>query len=154
MKKSYVILLIISIFLNVGLVYIFLFKGETVVTDDHRVELKMSESNRAFVMEEMRDFLESVQMINEGILSQNPEKVIKAGQRSGGSVIGHAPEGLLRSLPIGFKQLGFSTHDIFDEIASSATENFEPKETQKQLNELLNNCVACHQSYKIGLGIK
>jgi len=149
MKKPIVIITILSVLLNIVVLYLFVIKGETVVSDDSRVALEMSDSNRDFVLEEMRDFLESVRKINEGILKEEPNLIIEAGKKSGGSVIDHAPKGLLKSLPIGFKELGFATHDIFDEIQKSAKNNFNPKESQSQLNILLNNCVACHQSYKI-----
>lgn len=149
MKKSILILTVVSILLNIGLVYFFVFKGETVKSNDHRTELNMSSNNRDFVLEEMRGFLESVQKINEGIINNDPKKVIEAGEISGGSVIEQTPKGLMKTLPVGFKQLGFSTHDIFDDIAENAKLNFNPKESQKQLNTLLNNCIACHKSYKI-----
>lgn len=149
MKKLVVVIMLVSILLNIGLIYIFVFKGETVKSNDKRVALMMSNDNKDFVLVEMRDFLESVQKINEGILNNDANKVIEAGNKSGGSVIDHAPKDLLKSLPLGFKQLGFSTHDLFDEIAKTAKENFEPIETQKKLNDLLNKCVACHHSYKI-----
>ena len=149
MNKSLISLLGLSILVNAVLVYVFIFKGETTTSSDNRTELQMTDSNRDFVLLEMRDFLESVQQINEGILNNNPEIVIKAAEHSGGSVIAHAPNGLLKSLPIGFKDLGFATHAIFDEIAKDAKQNFNPNKTQEQLNVLLNNCTACHQAFKI-----
>ena len=149
MKLSKMVITATSIILNIILIYIFVFKGETVEANDNRTELTMSESNRDFVLLEMRDFLESIQQINEGILNNKPELIIKASKHSGGSVIEHAPKGLLKSLPMGFKELGFATHDLFDEIALNAEQNFDPKQTQNQLNSLLNNCTACHRSYKI-----
>lgn len=148
MKKT---LITFSIILNIALIYLFIIKGDTVETEDGRVEVQMTEDNRDFVFVEMRDFLESIQKINKGILTNNPKLIIEAGNKSGGSVIDHAPHGLLRSLPIGFKKLGFSTHYIFDDIAKSAEENFDKNKTQEQLNKLLINCTTCHSAFKIGL---
>ena len=149
MKKSVSIIAIISVFINVILIYVFVFKGQTASVNETRTTLTMSQSNQEFVMDEMRTFLESVQQINEGILKEDAGLIIKAAEKSGGSVIAHAPQGMLKSLPIGFKQLGFATHDTFDAIAEEAQNNFNPKQTQQQLNTLLNNCTACHKSYKI-----
>jgi hypothetical protein len=151
MKKAIFIITVISIILNITLVYLFVFKGQTTTTNDTRTSLEMSMSNREFVLDEMRTFLESVQQLNEGILNNNPAIIIAAAEKSGGSVIDHAPQGMLKSLPIGFKQLGFTTHDTFDAIAMEAKQNFQPQQTQKQLNTLLNKCTACHQAYKIEL---
>lgn len=147
MKKS--ITTVLSILLNIGLIYFFIFKGQTVKSNDSRVAVTMSADNTDFVLDEMRDFLESIQQINEGILTNDAQKIIDAGKKSGGSVIEHAPKGLIKTLPIGFKKLGFSTHDMFDEIRKSTETNFNIKDTQVQLNKLLNNCIACHKSYKI-----
>ncbi len=99
----------------------------------------------------MRGFLESVKGIQEGVLNNKAALIIKAGNKSGGSVIEHAPKGMMKALPMGFKKLGFATHDLFDEIAKDALENFNANHTQKQLNSLLGNCIACHSMYKIGV---
>ena len=44
--------------------------------------------------------------------------------------------------------MGMQTHDYFDKIAKIAKENYSQKEIQKELNSLMNNCVACHRTYK------
>ena len=124
-------------------------KGNTVPSKDNRVAIALSESNKDFALAEMRGFLESVQKINEGILNNNPDLIISGGKKSGGSVIAHAPKGMMKALPSGFKKLGFSTHALFDEIAKDAESNFDPKQTQNQLNNLLHKCTTCHQTYKI-----
>lgn len=149
MKNTLIGIAGISLIFNAILIYVFVFKGETHHSIDDRTELSVTSSNRDFVLLEMREFLESVQQINEGILNNNAEIIITAAKKSGGSVIAHAPNGLLKSLPVGFKKLGFATHEIFDEIAKNAENNFEPKQIQTQLNQLLNNCTACHKAYKI-----
>lgn len=151
MKKSILILSVLSILLNIVLIYLFVIKGNTVKSEDNRIAISMSKSNSEFVLEEMRVFLESVQQINLGLLNNDSSLIIKAGKTSGGSVIAHTPKDLLGSLPIGFKTLGFKTHGIFDDITNSAQENFDKNETQKQLNELLNTCVTCHKSYKVSV---
>jgi len=154
MKITSTIILILSVLINIILFYVFIFKGETAETADNRIELTMSETNRDFVLLEMRDFLESIQQINEGILKNKPKLIIKAAKHSGGSVIAHAPQGLLKGLPIGFKELGFSTHDLFDEIGQTTADNYDAIKVQTQLNSLLNKCTACHQSYKIQAFVK
>ena len=151
MKKTPWIIAIVSILLNLGLIYLFLIKGSTVKSTDSRIAIELPQEHQDFALKEMRDFLESVQQINEGILNNDATKVINAGKKSGGSVIDHAPKGLLGKLPAGFKQLGFGAHDLFDEIAVSAEKEFNPKTSQMQLNTLLNTCTACHSSYKFVL---
>ncbi len=152
-NKLQIGILTLSVLINGLLVYLFLLKGETTTSTDNRIALTLNESNREFVMAEMREFLESVQQINEGILKEDPTLIIAAGKKSGGSVIAHAPQGLMKSLPIGFKKMGFATHAIFDEFTHIDTKNFDSKQAQTKLNKLLNNCIACHKGYKINLKV-
>ena len=76
----------------------FIFKGETTKTNDNRIAVVMTPDNTDFVLNEMRDFLESIQQINEGILNNDAQKIIDAGKKSSDSVIDHAPKGLIKSL--------------------------------------------------------
>lgn len=155
MKKIIIPITIVSVLLNIGLFYLFFIRGEKVeLQQDNRTAITISLENKEFVLKEMRTFLESVQQINEGITENNPNKIILAGQKSGGAAVHHAPQGLLRKLPVGFKKLGFSTHDLFDEIAEDAQNNFNQNQTQRKLNKLLNNCVSCHATYKFEVPVK
>lgn len=150
MKKIIPFSLLLSVFLNVGLIYKFFYAGETVsLAKDGRSEIKMTTENREFVMAEMRLFLESIKMINEGLAENNPTKIVSINQQSGVCKVDVVPQGLIKSLPVGFKTMGMQTHDYFDKIAKIAKENYSQKEIQKELNSLMNNCVACHRTYKI-----
>jgi len=150
MKKIPIIVAFFFFSTTMALIYLFIFKGKVAETmDDRRVVVELTERNANFALDEMRVFLESVQQINQGILDKNIKQIEKAANKSGGMVIGHAPKGMLASLPIGFKKLGFATHDLFDEITDSIRVHQNFKQTQQQLGRLLNNCVACHKSYKI-----
>ena len=149
MKKLPWILAAIFFILNIALVYVFIFKGETVDLKDGRKGIPLNKPNKDFVLDEMRSFLESVQQINEGIIKNDKSLVIKAGEKSGGSVIDHAPQGMMAKLPMDFKALGFATHAVFDEIAESARNNFEPAQTREQMAKLLGNCVSCHKQFRI-----
>ncbi len=149
MKKIFNIILILSIILNIGLVYMFVFRGDVIEPKDQQKAIMMSEGNREVVLKEMRNFLSNVQQITEGIIEKNPEKIIKASKASGAGVGEKVPQGLIKSLPIGFKKMGFGTHDLFDDLADSVRIDFKPKQVQKQLNKILNRCVVCHQIYQI-----
>ena len=102
-----------------------------------------------FALKEMRDFLENIQQINEGILNRNADQIYNAGKKSGNEVVSQTPKGMMGSLPIGFKKLGFSTHDKFDAIADSIKINNDFEYAHRELNTLLNLCITCHRTYKI-----
>ena len=148
-KILFISLLVISIGVNVVLIRK-MFVGNTVtLPDDTRVSIVVSQSNRDFVMHEMRTFVEALQQINLGIEQNDPSLITKVARASGGSVADHAPAGLIASLPIEFKTLGFDTHAKFDEIAESSEKNFDPKQTHSQVTELLGNCVGCHKIFRM-----
>jgi hypothetical protein len=149
MKKGFIIIAIVSILLNIGLVYLFVFKGEVIQLENNRQAIVISEENKEYVLAEMRSFLESVQQINQGILEENPELIIKASNNAGNVMAGKTPKGLMGKLPISFKKLGFATHDLFGQISQETKDHFDVKKTQKKLNLLLNNCVTCHRTYTI-----
>jgi hypothetical protein len=149
MKKLSLPIIILLLLTNIFTIYLFVFKGDVAKTIDNRTAIKLSAANDAFAKEEMRGFLESVQEIHLGITNNNAQQVTAAGKKSGGFVIDHAPKGMMKALPVGFKKLGFATHDLFDEIAKSAETNFDPKVTQEQVNRLLVNCVSCHRAFKL-----
>ena len=102
-------------------------------------------------MHEMRTFVEALHQIHVGIEQNDPALIAKVARASGGSVAGHAPAGLLASIPAEFKTIGFDTHGKFDQIAESAEKNFDPKVTRGQVTELLSNCVACHKMYRMDI---
>lgn len=115
---------------------------------DSRIEVALKPEHREFVLKEMRQFVNGLNMINRGIAENKPKLIIKAGQQSGSEV--NPPIGLVMSVPVNFLKMGRPTHKMFDEIADSARINYNPKTTQRQLVELTNRCVACHATYRFG----
>ena len=148
-KILFISLLVISIGVNVVLIRKMFVGNTQVIPNDTRVSIIVSQSNKDFVMHEMRIFVEALHQIHVGIEQNDPALIAKVARASGGSVAGHAPAGLLASIPAEFKTIGFDTHGKFDQIAESAEKNFDPKVTRGQVTELLSNCVACHKMYRM-----
>lgn len=149
MKKLLPVLLLVSVILNLFLIYFFVFRGEVIEPNDQRKAIMMSEGNREIVLGEMRNFLQSLQLINEGLLENSVKKIKKGAKASGMGVGEKVPQGLVKSLPFEFKEMGIETHKLFDKITENLDEHFNKADIQKQLNKILNNCVACHQIYQI-----
>lgn len=149
MKKLLPFLLVLSVLLNIFLVYFFVFRGEVIEPKDQRKAIIMSEGNREVVLGEMRNFLKTIQQINEGLLENDVEKIKKAAKSSGMGVGEKVPQGLIKSLPYEFKEMGMGTHQLFDKMVKNLDNHFNKKDVQSQLNQILNNCVACHQVYQI-----
>jgi len=148
-KILFISLLVLSVGVNVVLIRKMFVGNTQVIPNDTRVSIIVSQSNKDFVMHEMRTFVEALHQIHVGIEQNDPALIAKVARASGGSVAGHAPAGLLASVPAEFKTIGFDTHGKFDQIAESAEKNFDPKVTRGQVTELLSNCVACHKMYRM-----
>jgi hypothetical protein len=149
MRKVPIILAIVFFLSTLFLIYFFVFRGRVIETEDDRLAIELSEPNKDFALKEMRDFLESVQQINEGILNKDSDQIYNAARKSGGAVVDETPKGMMSSLPIGFKKLGLSVHGKFDMIADSIRANNDFDYAQREMNTLLNSCIACHRTYRI-----
>jgi hypothetical protein len=122
--------------------------GETTRLEDRRVAVRVTEPQLAFVETEMRDFLRASQQVLEAALRDDMDTVVASASRVGREPLGHIPPGLLARLPIGFKQLGFATHDAFRDLAAAAeAEDAKPRAIIEGLATIQRNCVACHAAY-------
>jgi len=117
--------------------------------DDNRIVVKYEPDLRDLVLNEMRDYLEVMNEIQQGLANNDPDKIIKAATRQGQISLEATPVRLLKLSPLACKQMGFRGHDIFQAIADSARVNFKPTTTINQLAELTNNCIVCHRTYKV-----
>jgi hypothetical protein len=77
------------------------------------------------------------------------DSVVEAARRVGAAAQQTMPGSLVGKLPLEFKKLGFDTHRKFDQLALDAEQLGDLEYTLKQLAELMNNCVACHATYRI-----
>jgi hypothetical protein len=100
-------------------------------------------------MPEMRDYLVVMSEIQQGIAENNPEKIYTAAEREGQIAIDDTPVRLLKLSPLACKTMGFQGHHLFQAIADSAKTNYNPQTTLKQMADLTNNCIACHNTYKV-----
>ncbi len=136
---------------TIVLAYILLFTGTEMVKNekDVRITVKYAPDLKDLVLSEMRDYLEVISEIQQGIAEDNPEKIYNAALRQGQASIDETPARLLKLSPIPCKKMGFAGHDLFQAIADSVKTNYNPKTTIKQMAALTNNCIACHRTYKI-----
>ena len=150
-KKILIISNIIFVVIISILVYILLFMGTEIVKlpDDTRIVVKYEPDLRDLVLNEMRDYLEVMNEIQQGLTENDPDKIVKAATRQGQISLEATPIRLLKLSPLACKQMGFRGHDIFQSIADSARVNFSKETTINQLAELTNNCIVCHRTYRL-----
>jgi len=147
-RLGWILFLVMSLITS-GLVYKFIISGETEVAPDGRTTLLLEESERDFLLHEMRNFLIAVQQISEGIEKDDMKQIVSAAKKVGSGDLAHVPAGLMAKLPLAAKQMGLSTHKAFDQMAMDAEQLGDKEHTFSQLNQILPTCTACHSIYKV-----
>jgi len=147
-KKCFGIILFL-LFVVAGGIYKFIFQGSVSVNTDGRMALHMNSGERELVLSEMRAFLTSVQKISKGISENDMKMVAEYARKSGRAAQGEVPGSLMGKLPLQFKQLGFDTHTKFDQLALDAEDLGDSNHALAQLSTLMENCIACHATYRI-----
>ncbi|KVW95642.1 hypothetical protein ABW22_10635 [Thiobacillus denitrificans] len=120
-------------------------------TSDHdaRVVLELTSSERVMILEEMRMFLTGVQKMTGALGQQDMPAVAEAARDMGQKMVHEVPPALRAKLPMEFRQLGFSVHRDFDQIALDADSLKDVSYSLGQLSATLQKCVACHATYQI-----
>lgn len=123
---------------------------------DRRAKLLLSASERDLVLAEMRGLLTSSQAILDAALDGDMPRAAAAARAAGMGEVEHISleiKGpLMGKLPLEFKQLGFSVHRDFDQIALDAESLGDRDHALRQLAQLMQKCVACHAGYAISAG--
>lgn len=116
---------------------------------DTRTELELTPQARHVVLSEMRDFVVGLQRITAALSEEDMRTVAAVARGLGTTAAGEVPPEAMRQLPAEFRQLGFTVHRDFDQIALDAEGLGDPMHTLQQLSRMMNGCVACHASYQI-----
>ena len=123
------------------------------VAADTRVVLELTPDERAMILEEMRLFLDGVQKISGALAKPDMPAVADAARNLGQKMVHEVPPALRAKLPQEFRQLGFSVHREFDQIALDADSLKDVSYSLNQLSDTLKKCVSCHATYQIQTSI-
>ena len=132
-----------------GMVYKFVFEGSTEPSTDNRLAIQLTPGEKDLVLAEMRAFLASVQQITHGVSTKDLKLIATSARKVGRAAQESVPGSLMGKLPLEFKQLGLNTHQKFDLLALDAEQLEDEMHSLTQLGELMQNCVACHASYRL-----
>lgn len=141
--------IIILLLLVLGALGFVMTKGSVGEVVDGRTSVVLTTDERNLVLSEMRDFLISVQSVSQAITEKDMAKVEKLAHEAGMAAELNTPGELLRKIPGAMKTLGFGTRGLFDNISAAAKEGKSPEELRKQLDSLMNNCIACHATFRL-----
>ncbi len=141
--------IIILLLIVVGALGFIMTKGSVGEVVDGRTSVVLTTPERNLVLSEMRAFLVSVQGVSQAITEKDTAKVADLAHKAGMAAESNTPGELLRKIPAGMKALGFGTRGLFDDISAAAKAGKSPEELRKQLDALMNNCIACHTAYRL-----
>lgn len=142
-------LVVLLLLLIGGMTYVFVWQGSVRPAADGRTAIVLAPGERALILAEMRAFVESIQQVTDGLAREDMETVVRAARKSGRAAQQQVPAPLMGKLPLAFKQLGLDTHQQFDQLALDAEQLGDPAHSLQQLGRLMQNCVACHATYRL-----
>ncbi len=122
--------------------------GEVQHREDGRLSIQVSQDEHTMLMQEMRAWLQSSQAIMSAANRQKFAEVSRLAKAAGMSAEEVVPGELFRKIPLQMKALGFDTRKKFDEIAADAEKLQDSKHTLEQLGMAMQNCIACHATYR------
>ncbi len=123
--------------------------GSVAKSDDSRTAVVLNKDERDLILTEMRAFLVSVQAVSQAITANDKALIEQHATQAGMQAEAGTPGSLFRKIPLAMKRLGFDTRKKFDEIAESARGGADQLTMRRQLDTLMNNCIACHTLYKL-----
>lgn len=123
---------------------------------DTRAPVTLGVAERDFVLAEMRNFMEVLRTISIAIADNDMKRVAAAArsvgmapQRAESAVPGSPLSRVAKQAPPAFMKLGFATHSAFDELAIHAEQFGDHDQLNRQLGEIMGQCVACHATYRL-----
>ncbi len=122
-------------------------------SSDGRARLLLTNTERDFVLNEMRHLLMATREIVDDAVAGDMARVAVAARKVGMADVQSIPleirGPLIGKLPVEFKRLGFGVHEGMDAIALDAEGLGDRDHTLRQLAELMGKCVACHATYTV-----
>ncbi len=148
-KLGWMLSLVLAIALA-AMAYTFLVKGQTVAYADGRTSILLAPAERNKVLGEMRGVLSGVQSILEDAGNADLKSAAQTA-RSLGMAAASQDTAIIAKLPLDFKSLGLGLHRSFDDLADSIAATDDPMSVVQDVSNLMLQCVACHDSYRLGI---
>lgn len=127
----------------------FFIRGNTVAGSDNRTAVVLGVAERELILAEMRNLLNGVQNILDGINRGDMKQTASAARAVGMASAADVNPALMAKLPMSFKQLGMSVHHEMDDLAQAAESGKPATELQTMLTGTLSKCVACHEAWQL-----
>lgn len=114
---------------------------------DKRISLHLTKAEKADFLIEMRGMLSSIQGVMSGISDKNRTLIINSARYSGNRMARATPKSVKQKTPKLFKEIGGSTHMMFEELVVRA-EDEDMESLTSFTATLMKNCLTCHETYR------
>jgi cytochrome c556 len=121
------------------------------LAQDAREPAVRTEAERAFILAQMRLFLQSTQAIATALATDDLKIVAAQASARGrkGTPLSEIPPGMkAKETPAWTAMMG-GARAGFDDMAGAAQADAPPAKLMGMLGETMRNCVACHQTYRL-----
>jgi hypothetical protein len=127
-------------------------QGIKIDDGNDRTALILTPPEKAYVLDQMRHFVGSIQAIAAGLADGDPAQAVEAASARGlkrNADDPAFPPTLGAKLPDAWKQFGGGLRKGFDTLAQGIANKEDTSRSLKQLSEVMTNCIGCHASYRI-----
>jgi len=121
--------------------------AQSSMTQDNRITIQVSTSERNHVLYEMRDYLHGLFNLLNALSDKNMKGLATSTQPMTG-MLEHLPGDLRDRLPETFTQMAIGMNEALKVIARDAETKGDMSLTQSQMAELMTYCSGCHDTYR------
>jgi hypothetical protein len=123
--------------------------GHVLVPAAQRMAVQLTESERDFILNEMRAQLNMLYVMSEGLSRKDLATVAAAAKRRGSDTLNTAPAAVFERTPAPFRDMIVASRAKIDQIAVEAGNKVEPEVILKRTTELLQLCNSCHAEWQL-----
>lgn len=122
----------------------------TVAVDDDRNLIVLRPKEERLMLQDMRNYLHGIQIINESLAANDLVAVEKAARDLGKIAIYDVRPVMSQNLVPKFRKMAESVHEDFESLANMAKDQKPVNEMLGHLGEMMQTCVNCHETFRVG----
>ncbi len=153
MKAKYISIAAILLWvITIGVFGYYFVVGQSKTNVDGRVTVRLSPTERHFVLAEMRTLLQELQGVVSRLAADDLKGTAKHLSNMGVKMAADDSVTLLGKLPLALKTMGMGLHRKMDVLAAKIKDGtMNKKQLLGELSTALSTCVSCHATYRIAL---
>lgn len=113
---------------------------------EQRKQVTLNDTQKTYVLGHMKTMLEAIAQINQHLADQQPERVAMLVKDMQQTSHQNKPKGLGKSFPDGFRAMSRQMNQHWKALMTPTS---DISKVNRELSSILNQCNACHRSYKL-----